>query len=113
MYKPKEINRLHTAAELLKPFDKEYNGVHRKGYPESGDLIYVNFKSKGGTESVVNGVYSIIETAQVVTWWREDIKADCRIKIGNDTYEVKADPEDVEMQHMYMIVKLQKVGGGA
>lgn len=113
MYRPKRINQMRTAAELVKPTVKTYNGVSTKKYPKTGELIYINFRSKGGTESVVDGVYSILNTAEAVTWYREDITADCRIKIDNDIYEIKCDPEDVERQHLYMVLKLEKLGGGA
>lgn len=113
MFRPAQINNLRTPAELLTPTTKKYNGVTTKVYPDKGALIYVNFKSKGGTEQVVNGVYSVLNTAEVVTWYRDDIKANCRIKIGSDVYEIKGEPEDVELQHQIMILKVEKVSGGA
>lgn len=112
MFRPSQINELRTPAELLTPTLKKYNGVTTKVYPETGALIYINFKSKGGTDNVVNGVYSVINTAEIVTWFRPDIKSNCRIKIGSDIYEVKGEPEDVELQHQIMILKVEKVSGG-
>lgn len=112
MFRPVQINELRTPAELLVPSYSEYNGVAKKTYPESGELIFVNFKSRGGTETVVNGVYSVLDTAEIVTWFRDDIKSDCAIKIDSDIYEIKGTPEDVELQHMYMILKVERIGGG-
>lgn len=109
-YRPPEINELRTPAELLIPTYSKYNGVTKKTFPESGDLIYVNFKSKGGTESVVNGVYSVINTANIVTWFDPRIKSDCAIKIGSDIYQIKGDPEILTP---YIIMKTEKVSGGA
>ena len=63
MFRPTQINNLRTPATLLIPEYSKYNGVTKKTFPESGPLIYVNFKSKGGTETVVNGVYSVLNTA--------------------------------------------------
>lgn len=110
MFRPAQINELRTPAELLIPTYSKYNGVQKKTFPESGDLIFVNFKSKGGTESVVNGVYSVINTAEIVTWFDPRIKSDCRIKIDSDLYEIKGDPEVLTP---YVIVKTEKVSGGA
>lgn len=112
MFRPSQINELRTPAELLVPTYSEYNGVAKKTYPENGELIFVNFKSKGGTETVVNGVYSVLETAEIVTWYREDIKSDCVIKIGSDKYEIKGNPEDIELRHQFLIVKVERIGGG-
>ena len=110
MFRPAQINELRTPAELLIPSYSKYNGVEKKKFPESGDLIFVNFKSKGGTESVVNGIYSVINTAEIVTWFDPRIKSDCRIKINSDLYEIKGDPEILTP---YIIVKVEKVSGGA
>lgn len=112
MFRPEEIKRLRTPAELLTPIYSEYNGVSKKTYPDHGALIYINFKSRGGTDTVVNGIYSVISTAEIVTWYRDDIRSDCRIKINSDLYEIKGEPEDVELQHQVMILKVEKVSGG-
>lgn len=110
MFRPREMDELHTPAELLIPTAKKYNGVTTLVYPESGEPIFVNFKSKGGAESVVNGVYTVIKTGEVKTWWRPDITSDCRIKVKSDVYEIKGDPENVELQNKYLIMKVEKIG---
>ena len=68
MYRPKGINELRTAAQLLKPTAPtgggtytQYNGVNVPNYPATGEVIYINFKSYGGTENAVNGVISYID----------------------------------------------------
>ena len=109
MYRPKEIKELRTPAEILVPTYTKYNGVRKATFPESGDLIFVNFKSKGGMETVVNGVYSVINTADIVTWFNPLIKSDCAIKIGSDIYMIKGDPEVLTP---YMILKTEKISGG-
>ncbi len=89
MFRPSQINELRTPAEILIPTTEDYLGVITKTFPESGEQIFVNFKSKGGTETTVNGVYSVLDTAEIVTWYDPRITSDCRIKIGSDLYEVK------------------------
>ena len=109
MFRPKQIDELRTPAELLIPTYSTYNGVKKKNFPEDGDLFFVNFKSRGGTDSVVNGVYSVIDTAEIVTWYDPKIKSDCRIKIGSDLYEIKGKPE---VLIPYMIIKVEGISGG-
>jgi hypothetical protein len=111
MFRPVGINELKTPALLFTPTTEKYNGVRTKVYPENGDLIFVNFKTKGGTETVVDGVYRVIDTAEITTWWNPNIKSDSRIEIDSNIYEVKS-VENIEGQNMFMIVKLEKVSGG-
>ena len=77
MYRPKAINELRTPVKLLVPTYTRYNGVATPTYPKDGDVIFVNWKTYGGTEQTVNGVYSIRDTADITTWYRPDIKANC------------------------------------
>ena len=111
-YRPKEINELRTAVQLLQPTYTDYNGVQKPAYPATGDVIYCNFKSYGGTESTVNGVISYIDTALVTTWYRSDIKADSAIKLESGTvYRIISPPENVEMQGQYLRFKVERVKG--
>lgn len=109
MFRPKQIDELRTPAELLIPTYSTYNGVKKKNFSDNGELFFVNFKSRGGTETVVNGVYSVIDTAEIVTWYDPKIKSDCRIKIGSDLYEIKGKPE---VLIPYMIFKVEGISGG-
>ena len=109
-YRPPQIDELRTPAEILVPIYSRHNGVKKKSFPERGIPITVNFKSKGGTETVVNGVYSVINTADIVTWFDPRIKSDCAIKVGSDIYQIKGDPEILTP---YIIMKTEKVSGGA
>ena len=120
MYRPKSMNELRTPAELLIPTYQQgtppasttYNGVAGPVYPASGLLIYINFKSYRGTEAAVNGIISVIDTALVTTWYRPDIKANCRIKLASgEIYEIISDPENVELQNKYLTFKVEKVKG--
>ena len=63
-YKPKAINELRTPVKLLVPTGTtKTNGVSRHTYPADGDVIFVNWKTYGGTEQTVNGLYSVLDTA--------------------------------------------------
>ncbi len=102
MYRPKEFESLDCAMHLLIPEYKEYNGVTRPIYDiDKGKLFFGNFKTYGGTERNVNDLYSIIDTAQIVTWYRPDIKSDCRVVRLSDgaVYKIINEPEDRNNRH--------------
>lgn len=114
-YRPQEIQELRTPVKLLIPSgSSRYSGVTRQTYPSDGDVIFVNWKSYGGTETTINGVYSILDTAVVTTWYRPDIAANCRIlREDGAIYEIMSEPEDVDLAHRYLRFKVQRVKGGA
>lgn len=114
-YRPKDKNELRTPVKLLIPTGAEkYNGVNRCIYPSDGDIIFVAWKSYGGTEMTVNGVYSVIDTASITTWYRPDITANCRIlREDGAIYEIINEPENIEMQNTFLQFKVRRVKGGA
>ena len=113
-YKPKAINELRTPVKLLIPTYTKYNGVSRATYPADGDIIFVNWKSYGGTETTVNGVYSILDTAHITTRYRPDITADCRLlREDGEIYEIISEPENTELNNKFCEFKVQRVKGGA
>lgn len=114
MFRPKEINELRTAVTLLTPTHKTFNGVKSKSYPETGQTIFVNWKSKGGSEKIVNGVSVIEDTADVVTWWEPEITSDSLVKLSSGVkYEIINEPENVEQQNVFMTFKVRKYLGGS
>ena len=102
---------------LLIPTYGNVSGVNVKSFPALADgvLIYGNFKTYGGTELDVNGVYSVEDTAQIQTWFRPDIKSDCRIGVPstNGIYEIIGEPENIEMRNQFLSFKVRRVRGGA
>ena len=112
-YRPKEINNLDCAMRLLIPTYSKVNGVTKKDYPAEGPLFFANFKSYGGTERDVNGVFTIEDTATITTWYRPDLKSDCRVVRLEDgaVFEMLNEPEDVNMRHMFLIFKVKRVKG--
>lgn len=115
IYQTKNANEMRTPAKLLIPNGTtKYNGVSRPAYPTDGDVIFINWKSYQGTETTVNGVYSILDTALVTTWYRPDITANCRLLLENGAvYEIMNEPENIEMQNQILMFKVQRVKGGA
>ena len=87
-------------------------GVMQKEFKEAGE-IFCNFRTFGGTETTVNGVFTLMDTADVTTWYRPDITAGCQFKDGTDVYEMLGTPEDIEKRHQYMKFKIRRIAGGA
>lgn len=114
-YKPS--TPFSTALVLLKPTYEEALGVVTKSFPtlQQGVSINGSFKTYGGTERTENGLYSIVDTADVVTWYRPDITADCRIGVRQTeaVYEIISEPENVDMRNQYVKFKVRRVKGGA
>lgn len=104
-----------TPALLLQSEYQMIKGVRTKVYKENGEIIWCSFKTFGGTESNVNGVYSIVDTANVETWFRPDIKSDCAIKLCDTgaVYEIMNEPENINMRNQYCKFKVRRVKGGA
>ena len=110
-YRPSEP--FTTPIELLNVSEvKTVRGVDVPVYPEKGETIFCSFKTYGGTESNVNGVLSVIQTANVETWYRPDITSSSRLRLGSQTYEVMGDPEDIEQRHQFLKFKVRGVKGG-
>ena len=102
-----------TPVELFNPILKKVKGVPVKTYPEKGELIFCKFKTYGGTETTANGVLTVVDTANVETWYRPDITTGSRIKSAGKLYEVISVPEDIEQRHQFLKFKVRSVRGGS
>lgn len=99
-------------AELLICTETRVKGVLTKMYSMAGD-IFISFKTFGGTESTSNGVTVVENTGVVQTWYRPDIKPNCRLVIGGLAYEILGTPENINMSNQYLQFKVRAVKGGA
>lgn len=104
-----------TAIELYIPTYTTVKGVPTKAYPATGVRLNCSFKTYGGTELTENGLLSVVDTATVETWYRPDVKADCRVKLlqTGETYEVIGKPENINMRNQFMKFKVRAIEGGA
>lgn len=101
-----------TPAELLIPTYTSEKGTQVKAFPAQGVRINVSFRSFGGTESTTNDVLTVINTATVETWYRPDIKADCRIKLTDGAlYEIIGAPENIELRNQFVKFKVKAIEG--
>lgn len=113
-FRPDGFRVTRFAVELLKPTAASYHGVSAPTYPAKGDVIFVRWKSFGGTESVVDGVYSVIDTAYVTCRYRPDIKSDCRLKRPDGAvYQIKGEPENIDLDNRIIAFHVERVKGGA
>lgn len=107
---------------------KQVKGVNKKDYPtieealsikdknnNSINLFFGSFKTYGGTEKTVNGIYSIEDTANIETWYRPDITSNCKIARANDgaIFDIINEPENINMRNQFLKFKVRRVKGGA
>lgn len=104
-----------TPVDLLIPTYTTVKGTKVKAFPSSGIRLNCSFKTYGGTETTVNGLYTVIDTAVVETWFRPDIKADCRVRLWStgQVYEIIGNPENIDMRNQFVKFKVRAVEGGA
>lgn len=114
-YRPQEAEQMTTPLKLQIPTSKIVSGVSIKEFKDAENpIFYASFKTYGGTEQNINGVYSIVDTASVVTWYRPDIKSNCRIirLTDNAVFEVLAEPENVDERNQFLKFRVERVKGG-
>ena len=106
-----------TALIVLKPTYEKVAGVRTKVLPDLKDGFKINaaFRSYGGTETTVDGVYSIVDTVDVETWYRPDITSDCIIVVAATSakYRIINEPENINNRNQFLKFKLERVKGGA
>lgn len=113
---------------LIPKSTKQIKGVNKKEYPtieealsikdknnNSINLFFGSFKTYGGTEKKVNGIYSIEDTANIETWYRPDITSNCKIARANDgaIFDIINEPENINMRNQFLKFKVKRVKGGA
>ena len=117
-YKPDLSNSIPLC--LLIPTKVNVSGVLKKTYPtveqaleNQDNIFYGTFKSYQGTERDENGVYSIIDTAVIETWYRPDIKSDCRVARTSDgaIYDIINEPENINQRNQFLKFKIKRVKG--
>ena len=103
--------------KLLIPVYSDTLGVPTVTFPTvaNGILIYGSFKTFGGTDTDVNGILSVENTAVVETWYRPDINSNCKIAVlqTGEIYEILGEPENIEMRNQYIQIRIRQVKGGS
>lgn len=88
-------------------------GVVVKDYEKTGHDFYCSFRAFGGTETTVNGVLVVENTATIETWYTPNIKASTRIEIDGIQYELLTKPENIAMRNKWLRFKIRAIHGGA
>ena len=116
MFKPAGVGSFTTAVKLQKRNTTKVSGALEFTFEDAADpILNCSFKTYGGTESIVNGSLVILNTATLVTWYRQDIQAADRVLLlqDNSVWEVLGEPENIDMRNQYLILKVRKISGGA
>lgn len=71
---------------------------------------FCNWKSKGGTQVITDAI-SVIDTAELIMWYRPDVSATDRIIMDGKTYDVIS-VENIEMRNYKMILRVQRAEVG-
>lgn len=101
-----------TPARVLIPVKKKINGVIQKTF-EEGEVFFCSAKSYGGTEGVVNNLWTVQDTMEIECYFREDIKRDCNLKLLDEgsVWEILATPENIERKGKTLKFKVKRVVG--
>lgn len=105
--------RFDVAVRILFPSEPILvNGVEQVSYTD-GPRIMCSCRSFGGTESEVNGVYTVIDTMTVETWYHPAITGACRIRMLDDgsVWEILATPENIRRRGQFMLFRVQRYNG--
>ena len=108
-----ELANMVTPVQLQIPTERVIKGVVKKDYAD-GDTFNVSWKSKGGTETQVNGVIMVQDTAEICCWFNPNIQTNCRIKnlITGLVYEIYTPVENVDSRSQFAKFKVKNVSGG-
>lgn len=112
MYKPADIREFVTPATQKRTQVDIVNGRTQKSVVEVANLRG-KFKQKGTSELNANGLYVVNEKTQYITWWKSDFKAGDILTINGIDFQVRGQPENVEMRGRYAILTLERIEGGA
>lgn len=98
---------------LYVPTTTTVKGSTKKVYPDDGKLIFCSFRTFGGTERITNDLLIVEDTAVIETWYRPDIKSDCRLEnVNGQKYEILGTPENINMRNQYLKFKIKAIRGG-
>lgn len=103
-----------VAMQILIPTTVKKSGVVVKTFTE-GSIFNGSFRTFGGTDVDNNGILTVEDTATINTWFRPDIKSDCRIKVLSTgrIYSIIGTPENIELRNQYLSFRVRAVGGEA
>ena len=110
---PEYEKKLGVTTPKYMSVEEALNVLDDHGNPKY--VFYGSFKTYGGTETYSDDLWVIKDTATIETWFRPDIKSDCRIVVieNGAKYDVINEPEDIGMRHQFLKFKCMRLKGGA
>lgn len=104
-----------VAMKLLTPTVTRIKGTDTKVFsdPEDSPQVFGSFRTFGGSETTENNLHTVIDTGTVETWYRPDIKPDCRFYMceTGEVYEIIGRPENINGRNQYLRIRVQAIGG--
>lgn len=111
MYLSTDERRVPVSYET-RSFSVDSANRRKPVYTPIDGVDLVNFKTRGGTTSVVDGVLNVISTATVTAPYRPDVKPGDRVNCLVDSSEWDVlSVENVDMMCRIMILTLRQVEG--
>lgn len=111
--------RYNVPFYLLTPTREKNNGVYVDVYPEiptevlsdDENIFFGSFQTYGGTETVINDTFVVLDTAKVKTWYRPDIAKGCKVVRLTDMAEFRIlnQPENYMEQGQDLIFKVERI----
>lgn len=123
------MQRLQKGSQKTTPFYyyvgtySKHNGINKKSFEVEKDAAgnpivrFCNFSTYGGSEYENNGVYTVDDTANVITWFDPSIKSNGAISLCDDPtgaiFEILGEPENIEQRNQELTFKVRRYKGGA
>lgn len=99
------------------PIEKIVAGVRIKQEPNESEGIpfFGTFRTFGGTEREINGIFGIEDTATVETWFRPEFKSGALVRVRQTgaLYEIIGEPENINLRNQFLRLSLTRYKGGA
>lgn len=100
-----------THFKLLQATYTRVNGVMDRTLEEVGD-IFVSQRSYGGTEHVVDGIWTVEDTLTLQTWYRPDIDAGSVLRDdAGGLWEMYTSPENIDGANRFLQFKIRRIKG--
>jgi hypothetical protein len=111
-YKPKMP--FDIAFKLWIPSSSMELGVKKKTFTE-GPTFMASMRTYTSNKNDSDDVYTPYVSTIIDTWYNPLIKADCEVELleTGERYSIETEPENVEMRHQWMQLRIRKIGGRA
>lgn len=100
-----------TKFNVLTPSFERVLGVQKRTLAKTGEL-FASVRSFGGTEKIIDGVYSVLKTQVLQTWYRPDVVSGVVLEdLNGERWEIIGDPENINLDNRYLQIKVKKIEG--